>query len=84
MDPKFIRSFFKEREVQYLKTILEILTAVLFVVLIIIVFVNSVIVNKNLFSCRNNLSVILKTLGHDIKIDLRWFNTNLLNPNPNP
>ena len=84
MDPNFIRSFFKKREVLYLKTILEILTTALFVVLIIIVFVNSVIVNKNLFSCRNNLSVILKTLGHDIKIDLRWFNTNLLNPNPNP
>ena len=83
MDPKFIRSFFKEREVPYLKTILEILTAVLFVVLIIIVFVNSVIVNKNLFSSRDNLSVILKTLGHDIKTDLRWLNTNLLNPNPN-
>ena len=77
MDPNFIRSLFKKREVLYLKTILEILTAALFVVLIIIVFVNSVIVNKNLFSCRDNLSVILNTLGHDIKIDLRWFSTNL-------
>ena len=84
MDPNFIRSFFKKREVLYLKTILEILTTALFVVLIITVFVNSVIVNKNVFSCRNNLSVTLIALGHDIKIDLRWFNTNLLNPNPNP
>ena len=84
MGPNFIRSFFKKREVPFLKTILEILTAALFVVLVIIVFVNSVIVNENLFSFRDNLSVILKTLGHDIKIDLRWFNTNLLNPNPKP
>ena len=44
-----MRSFFRKREVPYLKTILEILTAALFVVLVIIVFINSFnIVNKNL------------------------------------
>ena len=35
--------------------------------------------NNAFFSFRDNLSAILRTLGHDIKIDLRWFNTNLRN-----
>ena len=30
-----------------------------------------------LFSCRDNLSLILKTVGHDIKIDFRWFSKKL-------
>ena len=29
--------------------------------------------NNTLFSCGDNLSVILKSLEHDMKILLRWF-----------
>ena len=35
--------------------------------------------NNAFFSFRDNLSVILRTLRHDIKINLRWFSTNLRN-----
>ena len=38
--------------------------------------------NNTLFSCGDNLSIILKSLEHGVKIFLRWFNVNTLKANP--
>ena len=38
--------------------------------------------DNRLFFCGNNLSVILKSLEHDMKNLLRWFNSNSLKADP--
>ena len=37
---------------------------------------------KTLFTSGDNLSAILKSLGHDMKILLRWLNSNSFKVNP--
>ena len=37
---------------------------------------------KTLFSCGDNLLVVLKNLEHNMKILLKWFSLNSLKANP--